>query len=568
MASEIAAARVPERQRAKLSPAFLLSLACGFLVQSAHLFGAKAFPNLDLFVHYHYAREYAAAIAAGDYWPRWAFAAQHGLGEPGLVYYAPLYYYATALFARLTGNVWMAMQVVEILSAGVLGLFVHKLSACYAPQKWALWSIPLAIFSPMLCLLQLGFNGFPWAVAFAPLAILFWALLRPDADKRWVNIPAVVALALTVSTHTVTGLMAVVAVGALCARALLPGQIMPERIRHVLTPILVITLGLMLCAAYLYPAFGLQRLIDSSVWRKNYTPFNAFSLSTVTAWQFGIRWFAFQWPISFILIAMCGAGGWIIQRCQAGQAPPSFLIPAMITVATATFLSVELSYPLWLINSPLRNVQFPHRFMSLLGILAPVLTVVALGRRDSGSKMLRLALGALATGSVLMGGLVIVKSYVTGKPPLDIREGTLQPYTGLDEYRTKASHPERKRVHSFDWTRQCADHGAVCGAGERFERGLRWRVETGQATALLLPVYDYPAWQLSVNGLAVATQPDASSGLVVAHLPKGKSVLNLQWMPLPEERRGIYLSLLALLLLGMIVIAQRRSPAIRIEPAA
>jgi hypothetical protein len=532
--------------RRQLALAMVIAAVCAVLLQAPHLFFGRAHVNLDFTLHYNYAREYAAAIVGGDWWPRWAFNAQQGLGEPGPLYYAPLYYLLSGAVARLTGNVWIAMQMVEVLSALVVGLSVYALARHYAPHRYALAAVPLAIFAPMLCLLHLGFNGYPWASAIAPLAVLQWALLRPGAEARLVNIPAILALAATVAVHTVTGLMAVVMTGSLGLYGLYKWYRGGFDPRALFAPVVTVALGLLLSAAYLYPAYTLQHLVDSGVWRRNYTPFDAFSLSTITAWRFGMRWFAFQWPISLILLSLSGVALWQLRAHLSAR----WCTSAAFIVGVCAFLSLELSYPLWLIDTPLRNVQFPHRFMTILSPLAAVLVAVALARAGKQSRIGQGLLILLSLGSVGMGGLVIAKAAVSDGRVIDTREQAFAPYNGLDEYRTGPSRAAGPKVPVFSWQDQCKAAGANCTDGTHIVKGMSWTVTVAQPVQLTLPIFQFPGWQVQINGAAVAAAADARTGLIAVDVSRGENRIAVKWVPLREERIGLIASLLASLILA------------------
>ena len=51
-----------------------------------HIWFVRVQRNLDFDAHYRWAMEAAAAMAAGDPWPRWMAAANQGLGEPALLF--------------------------------------------------------------------------------------------------------------------------------------------------------------------------------------------------------------------------------------------------------------------------------------------------------------------------------------------------------------------------------------------------------------------------------------------------------------------------------------------------
>ncbi len=529
-----------------------LGLLCALLVQLPHLLFHRAFVNLDFTVHYNYAREVVASMEAGDPWPHYAFQAQGGLGEPGLLYYSPLYYMACWLVFQLTGNVWQAMQGVEIIAGAVLGYFAWRLANAWGARSWALAAVPVAVLAPMVTMLQSGFNGYPWACATAPLAVLTWAMLRPEAQGRWLNLPAITALAVTVMVHTVTGLMAVIMLGALTLPPLVSYRLQAWRRPEFWAPTLVMIPGLCLSAAYLLPAFGSQDLIDAAVWRQNYTPFNAFSLPTVTAWIYGLRWFAFQWPVSLVALLLAGLALFTLRPLR--QEKPGgrwFWSAALALVLTVLILSSELSFPLWLVDTPLRNIQFPHRLITLLVPLGGSLAALALARSEA--RALRFGVVALALAGIAMALAGVARDALRDATTIDTSETQFAPYAGLEEYRTLPAIHSGMAGKGFSFAQDCAARGAVCGAGQREGRGMDWDVSARAATRLRLPVYCFPAWKMSVNGLAAPADCDPSTGLVETGIPAGKSVIQLRWQMLPLERAGMALSLLTLF--GMVITA-------------
>jgi len=537
--------------------AVLLALACGFAMQVPHLLFSRAFVNLDFTMHYNYAREAAASLKAGDFWPHYAFLAHRGLGEPGLLYYSPLYYLATALVAMLTGNVWAAMQWVEILSSAALGYFAWRLAAEWCGWKTALASIPLAVLSPMVCLLQLSFNGFPWACALAPLAALTWAVLRPGASGRWLNLPAIVALSLTVFTHTVSGLMALILLGGVSLAALLQQRMAALRGPALWGPAVTAIMGLLLSSAYLLPAYGSQDLIDAAVWRQNFTPFNAFSLSIVTAWLFGVRWFAFQWPVSLVTFLLVGSALWTLRRTmRSDPAAGRFLVTATTVAAVVLFLATELSYPLWLVDTPLRNIQFPHRLISILVPLTAALVPIALARGRG--RMAKASIVLLAMANVGMGGLVVAKGAMRDGAVVDVGESRFLPYPGLDEYRTAEAARRPTSAVPYDFMQDCTVRDVQCSPGLRTGRGMAWRVVGRAPTMLRLPVYCFPAWGLTVNGIPAEARCDSQRALVEVQVPRGNSEVRLQWRMRPIERFGMALTAAGAALLVLLVILRRR----------
>jgi hypothetical protein len=557
MADVAAEISVPSATRKDRLTAVALALFLGFVMQVPHLFTGQAHVNLDWRLHYNYSLEYAASMQAGDYWPRWAFMAQKGMGEPGPLYYAPLYYLLAGGLAQIIGNVWLSMQIVEICASAVTGYFAFSLARAYAPNPWAFLAVPLAVLSPMLCLLHLGFNGYPWAGAIAPLSMLVWAVLRPEAEGKWFNSPASIALALTIITHTVTGLMGVFMLAVLPLVGLIRDKKDFLKRPTFWSPLFILVPALLLSAFYLFPAFLSQNLINADVWRINYTPFNAFSLSTITAWAFGFRWFAFQWPIPLVALGLGGIALWLLRGSFQEQQHRHFMLSATSIFIAILFFSTELSYPLWLVNSPLRNIQFPHRFISILVPLTAVLMAIAMAHVRKG--LLQKALGAGALLSIGIGMAIIVQQTVKGGKPIDTSEARFIPYIGLNEYRTTQSLRLNQNAKGFDFQKQCAALNASCNEGQRNSDGMQWSIETKSPLRLKLPVYCFPAWSTRISGSSTPHECDSRTGLISLNLPKGSSEIALEWNRLPNEKTGFILSLFGLVLMvGIGIVSGRR----------
>ena len=538
--------------------ALALILPLTLFVHLPHIWFVRVQRNLDFDAHYRWAMEVAAAMAAGDPWPRWMVAANQGLGEPALLYYAPLYYLATGLLHPLFGNTWAAMQTVEVASTALCGWLTWSLvRAWVADSRWALAAAAVAVLDPMLGLLHHGFHGYPWATAFVPLTLLLWALLRPGADARIVNLTAILALGITICTHTISGLMGIVCIGALALQAVSrEGGRWRFDPRPVLSAAATVAGGLLLSAAYLLPAIASQPFINADVWRTLYTPYDAFALPLATAAVYGMRWFAFQWPL-----ALTAAAAFALAAVLLRQAPPAvrrgLLWPGVLIGGVTLFLATEPSFPLWTLDTPLRNVQFPHRFITVTTILAPMLALPALAwslRRGAAAW----ALAGVLAAHVALAVVIVAKTGLIDGQRITVVPDRLLPYTGLDEYRVRGAGPDWPAyAQRGGFAAECARVGVACSAMTREGRAMTWRVDAPAAAELVLPVFAFPALHPGVNGASAAQRADPATGLIVVDVPAGISTVSVAWWMLPTEKLGLALSTLAVLGLAGVAIWRR-----------
>ena len=211
----------------------------------------------------------------------------------------------------------------------------------------------------MIFMLFYYFNGFPWAVGFAALVALTYYTLRPDAFEHWIDLPVGLAVAALVLTHIVSALMALVCFSFMWLSYLGRLRSGPHTAPRAASWFVSAGFGLALAGFYLVPAVGSMHLISSAVWTTTYTPWNAFAFPTITNLIFGMRWFSFQWTVPVIALLGVAAATWHAYRSRDMPGPSHEALLLMLVVSWASlFLASELSYPLWLLDTPLRMVQF------------------------------------------------------------------------------------------------------------------------------------------------------------------------------------------------------------------
>jgi hypothetical protein len=220
-------------------------------------------------------------------------------------------------------------------------------------------------------------------------------------------------------------------------------------------------------------------------------------------------------------------------------------------------LSTELSYPLWLLDTPLRNVQFPHRFISILVPLVAVLTSVCLARTKRPAVRWTLALLALAT--IGMSAVIVGKAALRDGEKLDIAETTFAPYPGLDEYRTAFAAARGIAGDAFRFTAECEAKAVRCSSGQRHGRAMRWTFFASRAGPLRLPVHCFPAWTVTVDGVSQPPACDEETALILVRIPQGTSQVAVEWRMLPLEKLGLVLSLLTALALSIVALLQPRA---------
>jgi hypothetical protein len=536
--------------------------ALGVLLTSAVLVHAPGIlfnvgvPNNDFDAHYRWAVQFGESLRDGDLYPHWMWRGNYGLGEVALLFYSPLFYYISGGVRFLTPNTWEAMRIVFVLSTLLTGFYGWRLLRLFANDGYALVGAVLLQWAPMIFMLFYYFDGFPWAVGFAALVALTFYAVRPGAFERWVDIPASLAIAALVLTHIVSALMALICFSFMYLWFVGGSHRDVWAWRRTASWFVSAGFGLALSGFYLVPAIGSMGLISPEVWTTTYTPWNAFAFPTWTTLIFGMRWFSFQWMVPAVALLGVLAATWHAHHREHMSDRLGGALALMLVVSWASLLlASELSYPLWLLKTPLRMVQFPHRFIyvtSATGLVANLLALWDLPR--AGQPLLRkLALALPLALSFAATGLLSAKMLLIDGRPHHLSVDTTELYRGQPEYRLASQGRHWEDYYRADGlAAECREKMLDCHALEANSRLQSWDVSGAQPVKLRLPLFAFPAWQVTVDGAPVPDAVDPATGLIAIDLPAGGHRIAASWKRLGTERAGLVITALALIALAIL----------------
>jgi hypothetical protein len=209
----------------------------------------------------------------------------------------------------------------------------------------------------------------------------------------------------------------------------------------------------------------------------------------------------------------------------------------------SALVMLSVSNPLWQYLPKLRFVQLPFRWMlSLNAALAVLLTMAA---KRWTSRWL-LSAGLLA---------VLIFAGYRFQPPWwdtagDVREmsdaiAVGSGYEGTDEYVPAGVDPYELNT---DLPRISADAGAAIqakilawGPAEK-----RFLIHTSKPESLQLRLFNYPAWQVTVNGRTTETQKTAVTGLMVIAIAAGDNDVYIHFRRTTDRVVGDIVSLISL----------------------
>ena len=511
---------------------------------STILFGlVNPFPH-DFFIHYRWVVEFADAFWDGDLYPRWMARANFGLGEPTMLYYSPLFYYAAAVLRGVTGNAWDAMRLVMVISTVLTGYFGYRLLRSFTGEYTAPAGAICLQWAPLV---QMTFNfmsEIPWAVSSSVLAAAIYYTTRPGAFSRLIDLPVAICVALLVMTHVLSAMMLIICFSLAFLPYLRIGARGFAIGRPLYSWVLSVSFGMLLSAFYLFPAILDLKYINPGTYIGALNMWSGFAFPLVTWKLYGLRWFAFQWPVAgVVLLCTAVATGIAMRRPDRSDRRGQALRFLLIAAWAAIFLSSELSIPLWLLPAPLRMLQFPHRFIyiaSATGMLAALL--VLLERNPTGGRWMRLLSALPLLIGLALSFYIVAKVVLVDGRPVNLSSDDRSLYEGAREYDLRSAGPGWHSYAKGGFERDCRRAGLDCKQLPPTGDHLVFQVNAPKPQLVRLPTFAFPAWRATVDGAAAPLE--TNQGMVAVMLSQGRHEVALTWRRLPEEIAGLWITLL------------------------
>ena len=511
----------------------------------------------DIPVHLRWSEQFLTAVREGWILPRWAYASRLGMGDPTFFYYQPLFYYFSAAFAFLGFGAEQALLMAAAVPYVLLGAVVYFYVLRAYPNRHAVLGSLFVVGCPLLFFLSVYMAAFPWTLSL-PFSVLF---IVESTRNRPRPVPLAALLCLVCLSHLLSGLMTLLCtgLGRLCFA-------FPSR-RHVtgtLNWALGIVLGLGLAAFFIYPAVTQLHLITPTGWThgNGFDWHKCFAFPTFTAKLYTMHWFGIQWPLALMALAMAVLG---VLQGRGDRATPALVgARRMAIVALAALaLGSELAYPLYATLSPMQKIQFPYRFIFLACILGNISFVVALCEgawARWGRRMRTLAVLLIAAQCAQLA--LIQWGLHTGGERLLAREQFMRGNFGQPEYVPAVARPQWKDyANDGKLPGECERLGIRCEAIRQRSHDLSVTVTTDRAVSLRLPLFAFPAWRASVDGVTQDYATDKETGLLLVQVPAGTHAVTLRWSRLPAETTGLWISAgaLCILLGGLVFSSYRRT---------
>lgn len=535
----------------------------------------------DSLKHLVMSRHFIDQLAAGELYPRWLGGLNDGLGSPVMFFYGPVPDYMTALFRPLAGSDpegWHQLCLAAALAVLASGFSAYAWLQRLGNDSAALIGAISYMATPYhltVALYQRFAFAELWGFVWMPLVL--WLVHAVLERRRGAGFGLAVSYALLIMTHLPTTLLFSL-IPPLYALCLAKTEC---RVRVSATVVGAMLLGLGMSSVYLVPALLLQPYVQLKAMESGqfyfgnnflfYGPRFIPELDALLKYQGVVNGGSFM-----VLMGAYGLGKRLLPL--SGERVARFWV---LVGATAFFMVLQLSKPVWELLPMVQKVQFPWRFGTVLTLSMAALLTLWLGAAGQLLSRTNVALLVIVGLVGLMEFVpIVVKEYLTypdwsREPSLDWLEDQMAPkgafvkgmvgaakvgsYTdflpnGVDPgllgdpvksfitLRTLASAPEVDVVKP-------ASGMSLLQINHMTSRHLVLAVQSETPVTLQVRQFYFPGWVATVRGetTELKVRPSRPSGLIEVDVPAGRHDIDLVLKAGPAERSGRIISLISVI---------------------
>jgi hypothetical protein len=562
---------VPKANPAARFRGWLVALVVAFAVSAlivAPFFWLGSASGHDFEFHVASWLDVAGQWKQGIVFPRWAEWANHGFGEPRFIFYPPLSWLLGPALSFFVP--WNYVPVAFIVLVETFaGLSAFALARRILPERAAVFGAVCYAANPNALLIIYMRSDFAELLASAFFPLLFLAALQLSGvlENRSGSKPRAVAFfsflfAAVWLSNAPAGVMASYSVALLFVWI----AVSEKSWRPLTRGAGGIALGLGLAAFYLVPAAYEQRWVNiGQALSSGLLPSQNFLYTSTQDPEHTLfNWIASTTAMVMIVVAAVASlagryrtgstggdepGGYGERDTGKGAGVREQVWRALLLLAgAATLLMLRPTSLLWQALPKLRFVQFPWRWMSILGVPFAYFLAATVAKQ-------RFRWFWVGTVSVVLAATAIFFVQATWWDRDDVatlRAGIAARtgFDGVDEYdpvgddhyNLPAKAAEARIVVD------CSDSGG--GATILVERWTatekRLRVRSPKPARLALRLLNYPAWRVEVNGSRLLPGSAADSGQMVLELPAGESRLSARLARTGDRTVGGVVSLVSL----------------------
>jgi uncharacterized membrane protein len=486
----------------------------------------------------------------GIVYPRWAALAHWGYGEARFLFYPPAsWLLGAALGSLLPWHVVPAAYCSLVLT--LAGCSMYRLAREWLPARDALFAAALYAVNPYHLIIVYWRSAFAELLAAALLPMLLLRVLRLKEP----GLRPVSWLGLILATSWLVNAPAAIMIYYSTAAFIFAIAVLQRSGRPLLRGAIAVLLGLCITSFYLIPTICETQWISiNQVLAPGLRPPDNFLFATTpdpehNQFNLFVSWIA---TAEIVVLALAI---WRTRMWRLREREPWLLL--VLWGAGAALVMISISNPLWQHLPKLHFMQLPWRWLLCLNVALALLLTMALPRWAARA----FAVAALFA-AVLVAGYRI-------QPPwwddaADIAEmndaiATRAGYEGTDEYVPRGADPYElnKDTPQVSGT---AGTNARTKISEWLPTEKHFIIETDRPELLTLRLFNYPAWQATVNGTRVTTQTTEVTGQMAIQIMPGTSDIRIHFGRTRDRTIGAVVSLLTMAALALVWMKTRSTP--------
>jgi hypothetical protein len=483
----------------------------------------------------------------GILYPRWAAMAHYGYGEARFIFYPPASWtLGAALGAVLPWRMVPGAYTWIVLTLSGVSMFF--LARDWLAEPDATFAAVFYAANPYYLVIVYWRSAFAELLAGALLPFLLMLILRAERDGRRVIVPLSLVVAAAWLTNAPSAVMVNYSI-ALLAVVVAIQERTPRPLIHVAVAVFG---GAALAGFYLLPAAYEEKWVNiAEVLSPGVRPSDNFLFTIINDPEHNL----FNLLVSSVASAeMIVLAGTVLFASRWRERAPRLWAALIVWVGAATLLMFSITFIAWDYLPKLRFVQLPWRWLLCLNAAFALLITMATRRWAS-----RLVLCACLLASLAYAWQRLQPPWWdTGLDIAEMQRTSVNPgYEGTDEYVPASADP-------YEVNRQ-ASKVEVPGDADSQIQVLRWDPEFRIVAArldrpgnLALRLFNYPAWEVTVNGRALPAQTMEITGQMVIPVSTGENRVEIVFGRTWDRTLGAAISLLASVFLGSLAIYHRR----------
>lgn len=502
----------------------------------------------DLDFHLQNWLETARSWHQGVLNPHWAASANYLAGEPRFVFYPPLSRMLGAALGCVLPWAWtpLAFTLVALLGAA---FSFRAMAREWAGDDNAAVAACLYVLNPymMFVVYERGALAELLAAVWIPLLVLYG--LRQA--ESWLP------LALTVAAVWLTNAPAAVMGCYLLAVLVAVAGVRERSWRLVARAAGAVPLGLGLAGYWLVPAIYEQRWvqIDRAIGPLIRVQ-DSFLFGYARLTGSGDELFDVNYHnqvlrlVSWVVVALMVAA--LILAWAAWRRKSPVWLPLVVAGAAACALQFPWSEFVWWLAPKLEYLQFPWRWMMLLGMICAALAALALPKDLPTRRVIAvraLVLLVIAGGSAALASVVFWQA-CDDEDNVQAQRTTFQQtgFAGTDEYTPVDADLDPPEEGPTVRVESAASGGGALLAEVKIERWqterMDFQVKSPVPGYAILRLMDYPAWGVTRNGMAGTSTP-RTDGWMAIPIEAGANEIHVRWRTTGDTWAGLGISFLA-----------------------